>query len=260
MKDELKIGFIQTNVVWENIDKNLKNFSEKLKQFSGAIDLIILPEMFTTGFTMNSEAMAEEMNGKTMQWMKKMAIEKKSVIVGSLIIKEGNKFYNRLIWMPPDSPHEYYDKRHLFRMRNEHHSYSGGTRKLIVNCNCWNIMPLICYDLRFPVWSRNQQDYDLLIYIANWPESRKEVWEILLPARAIENQVFLIGVNRIGRDAKDLSYSGDSMVINPIGQIISKTKAYEESVETITLSLKELKDFRKKFPVAMDADDFTIIF
>jgi predicted amidohydrolase len=207
---------------------------------------------------MHSAEFAETIEGKTMQWLRYNARKWNALFTGSIIIAEGNSYYNRLIWMLPDGSFHYYDKRHLFRMGEEHMAFSAGSKKLLVNYKEWRFRPLICYDLRFPVWSRNRNDYDMLIYIANWPESRREVWKSLLVARALENQCYVIGLNRIGTDGKGISYSGDSMLIDPRGIVISKTKAYTESVETVKISLKNLQDFREKFPAYLDADDFSI--
>ncbi|MCK5823209.1 MAG: amidohydrolase [Bacteroidales bacterium] len=256
--DFLQTTIIQTNLAWENIDENLENFSKKIDEISLSTDLIVLPEMFSTGFSMKSKQLSEDMNGKAMQWLKIKAKEKNCVIIGSLIIVENANYYNRLICMYPDGEYCFYDKRHLFRMGNEHKFYVAGDNKLIIKINNFRIRPLVCYDLRFPVWSRNTNDYDVLIYIANWPESRREVWNKLLFARAIENQAYVVAVNRIGTDATGLKYSGDSKIINAKGVEISKTKPYKESIETITFSLEDLSKFRRAFPVDLDADRFKI--
>jgi omega-amidase len=257
--EDFKVTLVQSDLYWEDVDANLAMFSDKLKAVqTGSTDLILLPEMFSTGFTMNAKGVAEDMNGKAVAWMKKTAAEKKCVMTGSLVIKEENKYYNRLVWMRPDGSHEVYDKKHLFRMGEENDTYTRGKKKIIVNIKGWRICPLVCYDLRFPVWCRNTGDYDFLIFVANWPEVRSYPWKQLLIARAIENQVYLAGLNRIGKDGNGYNYTGDSAVINPKGMIISKTKASEESVETIALSYKELEDFRKAFPVGLDADRFRI--
>lgn len=259
MTKDLKVTIVQTNLAWENADANLAAFSQKLESIeASSTDLIVLPEMFNTGFTMNANAVAETMNGKTVEWMAKMASQKKAVITGSCVIKENGKYYNRLIWMRPDGTHETYDKRHTFRMAEENKTYSSGEKKLIVELAGWKICPLVCYDLRFPVWSRNTGDYDCLIYVANWPERRSYAWRHLLIGRAIENQVYIVGVNRIGKDGKDIDYSGYSVVLNPKGESVSAAKPNEESIETITLSHKELEKYRKEFPVALDADKFEI--
>lgn len=259
MTRDLKVTIVQTNLEWEDIDANLSNFSKRLEVIEpSSTDLIVLPEMFNTGFTMNASSVAETMNGKTMEWMAKLAAEKKAVITGSIVVKQDNKFYNRLIWMRPDGSSEYYNKRHTFRMAEENKTYASGDQKLIVELAGWRICLLVCYDLRFPVWSRNTGDYDLLIYVANWPERRSHAWRSLLIARAIENQAYTVGVNRIGKDGKDIDYSGYSVVLNPKGEPTSNTKANVESVETITLSYQEIENYRREFPVALDADKFRI--
>ena len=254
----MKVTLIQTSLFWEDRDRNLDMFSEKLSGLQQKTDLIVLPEMFTTGFSMNPESLAETMNDRTFHWMKDKAGSKNAVVMGSIIIKEGDSYYNRLISMFPDGEYHIYDKRHLFRMGEENKHYKAGSQKVIINYGEWRIRPLVCYDLRFPVWSRNRDDYDLLIYVANWPESRRHVWRNLLVARALENQVYVIGLNRIGKDGQDLTYSGDSMVVDPKGKIISNTEPHTESIETIEISLKFLNEFRDKFPVGEDADDFEL--
>lgn len=256
---DLKATIIQVNLHWENVNENLKMFSEKISSIKEETDLIILPEMFSTGFTMNNKPLAEKMNGKTFEWMKKMAKEKKCVITGSVIIEENSNYFNRLIWMRADGSFEIYDKRHLFRYANEQDYYTAGTKKLIVELKGWKICPQICYDLRFPVWIRNQnKEYDILIFVANWPERRNYPRETLLIARAIENQAYVIGVNRVGKDGGDINHSGDSVFINPQGEVISKAKSNEEVVMTVSLSYSALEEWRKKFPAWMDADKFTI--
>jgi len=254
----LKVTIIQTELHWENIDENLEMFGQKLSQIEDETDLIVLPEMFNTGFTMSSEKLAEEMGGKTMQWMKNTAKDKSCVVVGSLIIGENGHCYNRLVWMRGDGSYKTYDKRHLFRMMDEHKYFSGGGERIVVELNGWKICPLVCYDLRFPVWSRNRNEYDCLIYIANWPGARRSAWSTLLLARAIENQVYVIGVNRIGNDGNNIAFSGGSAVIDPKGQVISKTQPNQENIETVSLSYEELEDFRKKFPVGLDGDEFEV--
>jgi omega-amidase len=266
MKQDLKVTLVQSDLHWEDPQKNLDMFDAKIAAISQT-DLIILPEMFNTAFTMNAENLAETMEGKTLSWMRKKAEEKQCVITGSIIIKEENKYFNRLVWMRPEGTFETYDKRHLFRMANEHEHFSSGNKKNIVELKGWKILPLICYDLRFPVWSRNKKspggkeqsamEYDILIYVANWPEKRINAWRTLLMARAIENQCYTIGVNRTGYDDNDNFYPGASVVIDPKGEKISKIDD-KESVETVLLSAKELEEFRKSFPVGMDADGFEI--
>ena len=256
---DLKVTIIQSNLHWENIEANLKMFSDKISSIKEKTDVIILPEMFSTGFTMNNKPLAEKMNGKTFEWMKRMAKEKKCVVTGSIIIEERKKYYNRLIWMLPSGKFKTYDKRHLFRYAGEEKYYSAGKKKLIFELNGWKICPQICYDLRFPVWIRNlNKEYDVLIFVANWPERRNYPREALLLARAIENQSYVIGVNRVGKDGGDINHSGDSVVINPQGEIISKAKPNEETIMTVSLSYSALEEWRKKFPAWMDADEFTV--
>jgi omega-amidase len=269
MIKDIKVTIVQTTLAWEDIDTNLSAFSKKFEKVEpSSTDLIVLPEMFNTGFTMNASAIAEPMNGKTMEWMAKTAAQKKSVITGSMVIKENKKFYNRLIWMRPDGTYEFYNKRHTFRMAEENKTYASGEKKLIVELEGWKICPLVCYDLRFPVWSRITADshqpiadsfsYDCLIYVANWPEKRIYAWRNLLIARAIENQAYVVGVNRIGKDGKDIEYPGYSAVVNPLGEYLNNAKPDAESIETGTLSYNELESYRKNFPVALDADKFDI--
>ena len=280
----LSVTLIQINLFWENPTANLANLEEKIAQISLPTDLIILPEMFNTGFTMNVKEVAEPMNFTTFKWIKQQAKRVQAVITGSFIVKEGEQYFNRLIWMRPDGSFEIYDKRHLFRMGGEHHNFAGGSKRLIVELKGWRICPLICYDLRFPVWSRNFQEekkskeikeniipnnsnllfessslnYDLLIYVANWPAVRSQVWDTLLQARAIENQSFCIGVNRVGNDRMGLNYTGNSAVIDFKGNPIFYQKD-SEIIKSQILNKEELDDFRAKFPAYLDADDFEII-
>ena len=256
----LKITIIQSGLHWENKEKNLNMFSQKISAIAESTDLIVLPEMFTTGFSMSPEKFAEQMNGITVSWMKEKAKEKKCVITGSFICEENGNYFNRLVWMNVDGTYSTYDKRHLFRMANEDDHYSAGQKKIIVELKGWKICPLICYDLRFPVWSRNKSssEFDMLIYVANWPEIRSCPWKTLLLARAIENQSYVVGLNRVGKDGNEIYHSGDSAVINAKGEIISKIKPHEESTETITLNYSELMEFRIAFPAMLDADSFEI--
>lgn len=256
-KKNLRISIIQSDLFWENKKKNFASFKEKIKKIEET-DLIILPEMFSTAFSMNSKDLAEEMTGESMNFLKEKASEKNSAIITSFIAKDKNNYFNRLVFVRPDGNYDFYDKRHLFRMSDENLYYKGGQEKIIINWNGWRISPLVCYDLRFPVWSRNKNNYDLLIYIANFPESRNHVWKTLLKARAIENQVFTVGVNRVGTDGFGAKFSGDSAVINPKGYDISNIKPFVEETKTIDISLNELNEFRDKFPVHLDADKFKI--
>lgn len=256
----LKITLVQTELEWENAPANFREFNKILRGIrKNKTDIILLPEMFTTGFTMNAKKVAEKMNGASVQWMRELAAKKNAAVCGSLVIEDKKKFYNRLVWMRPDGTYEYYDKRHLFRMANEHQTYSSGKKKLIVQWKGWRICPLVCYDLRFPVWSRNTGDYDLLLYVANWPERRRFAWSQLLIARAIENQCFVAGLNRVGADGKNITYSGDSVVLDPFGEKISNIKPSKVQIETIKLDPKTLLDARKHFPVMMDRDRFRIL-
>jgi omega-amidase len=256
--ENLKITVFQGYLFWENIDKNLQNITLRLSGIREKTDLIILPEMFNTGFTMAADTLAEPMNGKTMQWMETIAKKYECVVTGSLIIKVDNKFYNRLIWMRPDSTFECYDKRHLFALGKEHNTYTAGTQRLIVELNGWKICPVICYDLRFPVWLRNVDDaYDLLLVVANWPEKRALHWRTLIPARAVENQSYVVAVNRVGHDGNEVYHSGDSTCIDPNGNVVYY-KRDEEDVYTFSVNAEELKKIRRALPFLKDADDFTI--
>ena len=256
--DNLKITIFQGYLFWENTDKNLQNIELRLGAIREKTDLIILPEMFNTGFTMNAEKLAEAMGGQTMQWMHKVAVKYSCVVTGSLIIKDNNKYYNRLIWMRPDGSNQHYDKRHLFALGKEHETYTAGSKKLIVELNGWKICPVICYDLRFPVWLRNvDEEYDLLIIVANWPERRALHWRTLIPARAIENQAYVIGVNRVGHDGNEIYHSGDSNCIDPNGKVIYY-KRDEEDMYTFTIVADELEKVRRAMPFLKDADTFEI--
>lgn len=256
----LKVTLIQSEIHWEEVDKNLDMFAEKIASIQEQTDVILLPEMFTTGFSMESEKLAETMGGKTVSWMKQQATKADAVVAGSLIIEEGSNYYNRLVWAQPDGSIFTYDKRHLFRMAEESNHFTAGDNRIIIEWKGWKICPLICYDLRFPVWSRNSQpEFDCLIYVANWPEARKDPWMKLLAARAIENQVYVLGLNRVGSDAKDISYSGNSMIIDPKGNDVGNIKPSANEIVTLELNKQELDDFREKFPVGLDADDFEVI-
>lgn len=258
---DLKIALIQTPLHWQDPGANLSMLEEKIWQLNEEVDLIVLPEMFPTGFTMNSEQCAEPMNFTSFKWMKQMAAQTKAVVTGSIIISENKNYYNRLIWMRPDGTFDTYDKRHLFRMANEHDHYNPGKQRLIVELNDWHICPLICYDLRFPVWSRNQFDeefdFDLLLYVANWPQPRVTAWDALLKARAIENLCYCMGVNRIGTDGNDVPYNGHSSIYDFKGEALIQPDEEERSV-IITLSRQNLMDYRTKFPAHLDADKFSI--
>jgi omega-amidase len=255
---ELKLALIQPDIRWEDIDANLNALSGKLEGITGRADAVILPELFTTGFTMRSRELAEGMDGKTLSWMQMTSDRYKCVIAGSMIIGHHDTYFNRFIWMEPGGRITAYDKRHLFSISGEDDHYTRGETNIITELNAFRIRPQVCYDLRFPVWSRNTGAYDLLLYVANWPAVRRDVWISLLKARAIENQAFVIGVNRVGRDGMGIDYAGDSMAYNAKGQMIASLPVSEEGILTVHLSLQELMDFRQKFPVWKDADRFEI--
>lgn len=258
----LVITGIQTALHWENPAANLNMFEEKIKNIPGKTEIVVLPEMFSTGFSMKPGKLAETMNGETVNWMKRIAAEKKIILTGSVIIEEGEQYFNRLIWMLPNGEYGYYDKRHLFAYAGEDEHYTSGKKRLIASVKGWKINLLICYDLRFPVWARQQQnsegpEYDVLIYVANWPERRIHAWKTLLQARAIENQCYVIGVNRVGNDGNNIYHSGDSMVVDPLGEALYH-KAHEEDIFTITLQKDKLEEVRQKLPFWKDGDQFII--
>lgn len=260
---DLSVTLIQSALHWQSAEANLAMFEEKIWQIEGATDIIVLPEMFNTGFTMETKAFAEHSNGRTFQWMKQMAAQTGAVIIGSFIVNDQGLFYNRLFWVEPDAQFAYYDKRHLFRMAEEHHYFNAGKVRLIRSWKGWKICPLVCYDLRFPAWSRNslkegQYDYDLLIYIGNWPDSRINAWDTLLKARAIENLSYVAGVNRVGKDGNDILYKGCSAVIEPKGTAIWKQEDLE-GIKTMKLDAAALSAFRQHFPALLDADHFEML-
>lgn len=257
----LKITLIQTATIWHNIESNLALFGEKIQGVTEETDIILLPETFSTGFTMDTN-LAEGMDGKAVRWLQDQSQNKNCVIAGSLIIEDKGSFFNRLIWMKPDGNWFTYDKRHLFSMAEEDKFFTGGDDLLIQEIKGWKICPLICYDLRFPVWSRNKSSgeefkYDLAFYVANWPAVRIIVWDALLKARAIENLCYIAGLNRIGKDGMDIEYNGHSCVIEPKGGLLFFNES-DDMVQTIELDKSYLEDYRSKFPVNRDADDFSI--
>lgn len=258
MTDLLNISLFQTNIIWQDIDANIDHLKDLLGAVPENTDLVILPEMFLTGFSMDVRHIAQKMDGKGLQWLASTATATGITLMGSLVIEENGNFYNRLLVALPGGRVQSYDKRHLFRMGEEHKRFTAGKQFLVANIKGWNIMPLICYDLRFPVWSRNvNRMYDLLIYVANWPEARRDAFLSLLKARAIENQCYVVAVNRVGRDGQGITYAGDSVVIDAKGVFLNELSGHEQIIST-TLSLLELKKFREKFPVYLDADDFEI--
>ena len=256
----LIITGIQSSLHWEDKEANLQMFEEKIFSISQPTEIVVLPEMFSTGFSMQPKKLAEPMDGETVEWMKRIAAKKKIILTGSVIIEEDRNFYNRLVWVLPTGQIGYYDKRHLFAYGDEDQHYTAGKKRLIASVKGWKINLMVCYDLRFPVWSRQQGDfeYDVLIYVANWPERRVHAWTTLLRARAIENQSYVIGVNRTGDDGNKIPYTGESMAVDPMGEILYH-KNDEEDVFTVTLDRSDLEKTREKFPFWKDADQFKIL-
>jgi len=258
VQEQLKIALIQADLVWENPKQNRELFYEKIKNTSGSIDIFILPEMFTTGFTMNPSTVAETMHGETIMSMQDLAKQKNAAIVGSLVISDKDKYYNRLIFVEPSGKITYYNKRHTFTLAGEDKIYTAGTQKVIINYKGWKICPLICYDLRFPVWARNTEMYDVLIYVANWPKPRISAWDTLLKARAIENMSYCVGVNRVGVDGVNMEYLGHSATYDVLGNLLTTFKPNQEHIEVVTLEKRHIKAYRNKFKFLDDKDAFTI--
>ena len=259
----LTITLIQTALHWEDKAANLSMLEEKIMGIKDKTELVVLPEMFSTGFSMRPELLAETMDGESVAWMKKVSAAKKIILTGSLIIEEEGLFYNRLIWMLPNGQYGTYDKRHLFAYAGEHEHYTAGSKRLIASVKGWKVNLLVCYDLRFPVWARQQAkddnpEYDLIIYVANWPERRHQAWKTLLQARAIENQSFVVGVNRVGDDGNGIYHSGESMVIDAMGETLYHCKD-KEDIYTITLQKESLDTVRQKLPFLKDADGFMLL-
>jgi omega-amidase len=253
----LRLTLLQADLIWEDATANLSQFEAMLRNLSEPTDFILLPEMFTTGFSMRSEALAEPMHGATMRWLAAQAAAHQAVVAGSFIVVEAGKYYNRFVLMRPDGSFEYYDKRHLFGMGGEDKHYTAGEKRLIFEWKGWRIAPFVCYDLRFPVWSRNTAGYDLLLYAANWPVQRIAHWRTLLQARAIENQAFAVGCNRIGTDGHGVYYSGNSMMIAPDGLVLFE-KTHQAAVQTQVFSKLLLNKTRDFLPFLKDADDFIL--
>ena len=260
LKPDLRLAIVQGPMVWQNIPANLEYYAKLLKTLATqpAVDLIVLPEMFNTGFSMESAKLAEPIDGPTTRWLQQQAALYNSVICGSFIVQVGDQDYrNRLLWVQPDGHYEYYDKRHLFRMAGEHQYFTAGTEQLQLELKGWRIRPLICYDLRFPVWSRDPETTDLLIYVANWPAARRNAWNRLLPARAIENLCYVAATNRTGQDAQGYPYSGDSQVLDFMGEPLVEA-IDREGVFVTQLSAQKLAAFKQKFPAYLDADAFSL--
>jgi predicted amidohydrolase len=263
MIPNLTMTLIQPDLVWEDKHSNLQKFDDFFQKIDRKTDLVVLPEMFNTGFIIDQRSLAEDMNGPTVAWMAKQSATLKSVITGSLVILENGNYFNRLVWMQPDGNFKTYDKRHLFHPGNEHEQFSQGKEKLVVDLFGWKICPLVCYDLRFPVWSKNTwkngtYEYDILLYMANWPAARSYAYRQLLIARALENQCYVVAVNRVGIDGKGTNHQGDSTIIDFKGKHLLEIAPDEEGMETLTLSYDQLVDFRKGFTVGMDWDGFDI--
>ncbi len=255
---DLRVTIVQSMLHWEDANANRTMFGEKLAALKGTTDLVVLPEMFTTGFSMRSPELAEDVNGATVQWMRDQATRIDAAIYGSAIITEGGKYFNRGLFVKPDGEVTIYDKRHLFRFANETDHYRAGKERVVVEWRGWRVLLQVCFDLRFPVFARNRGDYDAILYVANWPEARRYPWSQLLIARAIENQCYVAGVNRVGMDGKGIHYTGDSVVIDPRGAVIGQVEPSQEGHTTVVLDWNGLEDFRAKFPVAMEADDFEL--
>lgn len=258
MQEHLKIALIQTELVWENPKQNRVYLTKKVESISEAVDVIILPEMFTSGFTMNPEKVVETMFGETIVWMQDLALKKQTALMGSMVISEHGHFYNRLLFVHPNGIIETYDKKHTFTLAGEDKVYTAGKSKLIVTYKGWKICPLICYDLRFPVWSRNVENYDILVYVANWPKVRVAAWDALLKARAIENMSYCIGVNRVGLDGNNHEYSGHSAVFDVLGEKLDRIPENQEFIDTFTLSKNHIETYREKLNFLNDKDAFTL--
>jgi len=261
---DLNITLVQPELVWEDSSANLARLEQMIRGSSEATEVILLPEMFTTGFSMRPEVLAEDMQGSAIQWMRRLAGERKAILAGSLMIREDDRYFNRLIWMLPDGQFGCYDKRHCFGLAGEPAHYSAGRRRLIASVKGWRVNLCICYDLRFPVWSRQsvapgaeRPEYDLLVYVANWPEVRIHAWRSLLVARAIENQCYVAGVNRVGADGNGIGHEGHSMVVDPLGNILCEEIGHEV-LRTLRLDRAHLEDVRKRMPFWKDSDRFTL--
>jgi predicted amidohydrolase len=257
MTTNLRVTMIQADLAWQDPAANRHMLAAHFRGLMGHTDLIVLPEMFSTGFSMEAERLAETMDGPTVGWMREEAAAVGCAITGSLIIRDGTRHYNRLIWATPDGGLAYYDKRHLFRMAREQDHYDAGDRRLVVEIKGWRVCPMVCYDLRFPVWSRNRGDYDVLLYVANWPARRRMAWSALLRARAIENLCYVVGVNRVGKDGNGATYAGDSAAIDFLGQALGGDHG-GDCAETVVLDRESLRAHRDAFPAHLDADDFEL--
>ena len=259
MSEKLHVAIIQPDLKWEDPEANRSLLLDHIKQVSNKTELIVLPEMFTTGFSMNAAKLAEETEGETLSWMKNTARERNTAITGSVIIKENGNYYNRLFFVFPDASYKIYDKRHTFTLAKEDETYTAGKERLIVDYKGWKICPLVCYDLRFPVFSRNTVDYDLLIYVANWPEKRVDAWDALLKARAIENISYCIGLNRTGEDGDGYVYNGHSAIYDPLGEEMTPLDRAEEFVAEVSLDKDAMLETRSKMKFLQDRDKFNLL-
>lgn len=258
----LSVTFIQASLQWENKEANLRSFEEKISALKGKTQIVFLPEMFSTGFSMRPTQLAEDMGGPTVIWMKSIAAANRIILCGSIIIQENENYFNRLLWVLPNGETGVYDKRHLFGFAGEDQYYAAGAKRLITSVNGWRFNLQVCYDLRFPVWARQQQnasnaEYDVLVYVANWPERRRQAWMTLLQARAIENQCYVIGVNRVGEDGNNIYHSGDSMIVDPMGEVLF-TERDKETTYTCQLDQEKLQSVRQQLPFLKDGDRFLI--
>jgi predicted amidohydrolase len=258
MNPHLRVTLVQTELAWQDPPANRRSLAAHFGGLVGHTDLIVLPEMFSTGFTMDAESLAEEMDGPTVGWMREEAAALGFVITGSLIVRERGRCHNRLVWVRPDGSVQHYDKRHLFRMAKEEQHYAAGDRRVVFEIKGWRVCPMVCYDLRFPVWSRSRDDYDLLLYVANWPARRAHAWSTLLRARAIENLSYVVGVNRVGSDGNGATYAGDSVAVDFLGQPLTSVGGGDR-VETAVLDLETLRAYRRDFPAQLDADRFELV-
>jgi omega-amidase len=262
--NDLRVSLVQESTVWHDAPANRELYGARVRALRGGTDLVVLPETFTSGFSNDALARAEGMHDASVAWLRELAAEVGAVVTGSMVIREHDKVYNRLLWARPDGSLAHYDKRHLFRMAGEHHRYADGKQRLVVELAGWRVCPLVCYDLRFPVWSRNRFDpaagrfdYDLLLYVANWPSARRYAWQTLLRARAIENLACVAGVNRVGVDGNELHYAGDSVALDALGQPLAELGPQPQTV-TVTLSGAALAAHRERFPAQLDADAFEL--
>jgi len=254
----MKIAIIQPDTVWEDKKANFSNIEKMISGYPVSADLVVLPEMFSTGFSLNADILSEEEKGETFLWMKRTASNGNFSICGSFIKKSNEKYFNQFTIIEPEGYYEFYNKRHLFSLVNENRIFTPGNERKIFQLAGMRFLALICYDLRFPVWSRNRNDFEAIICIASWPDVRREAWQTLLKARAIENQCYVIGVNRTGVDNEGFKYAGDSVILNPAGKILAKVNDYEQGIATAEITTEELTRFREKFPFWKDADDFSI--